>query len=152
MTAPSHIVVVSLENTDFASVIGNSAQAPFLNQLVSQGMLFTNYQALSHPSQPNYLALFSGSMQGSEGSDDIPSVFPSSTPTLASALAAKGLTFTGYAESGYDPNHTPWLDFANSLADAQDFSAFPTAFNTLPTVAFVTPTNGDNMTSNCSRL
>jgi arylsulfatase A-like enzyme len=64
MTAPSHIVVVTLENQNFDDIIGDTAQAPFLNMLASEGMLFTNYLGLAHPSQPNYLALFSGSTQG----------------------------------------------------------------------------------------
>jgi arylsulfatase A-like enzyme len=148
MTAPSHIVVVTLENQDIDDLVGSTAQAPFFNQLVSEGMLFTNYNALAHPSQPNYLALFSGSMQGVT-TDTVPSQFPSTVPTLASTLAANGLTFAGYAETAADPAHTPWVDFADSAADAQNFSAFPTTasgFAALPTVSFVTPSNADNMT------
>jgi hypothetical protein len=57
MTTPSHIVVVQFENRDFNTVIGNPA-APFLNKLASEGMRFTNYDAVDHPSEPNYLALF----------------------------------------------------------------------------------------------
>ena len=148
MTAPSHIVVVTLENQNIDDLVGNTAQAPFFNQLVSEGMLFTNYDALAHPSQPNYLALFSGSMEGVT-TDTVPSQFPSTVPTLASALAANGLTFAGYAETAADPAHTPWVDFANSAADAQNFSAFSTTasgFAALPTVSFVTPSDADNMT------
>ncbi len=144
MTAPSHIVVVTLENQNYGDIVGNTAQAPFLNSLISQGMLFTNYIALSHPSQPNYLALFSGSMQGITD-DTVPPQFSSSVPTLASALATKGLTFTGYADTGVDLDHTPWRDFANSAALDQNFSTFPTDFNNLPTVSFVAPNNNNNM-------
>jgi hypothetical protein len=33
MTAtPSHIVLVSLENEDYSTIVGNTADAPFLNQ------------------------------------------------------------------------------------------------------------------------
>jgi hypothetical protein len=49
MATPSHIVVVQFENQDFNTVIGNPA-APFLNKLVSEGMRFTNYDAIDHPS------------------------------------------------------------------------------------------------------
>jgi hypothetical protein len=52
-----------LENLDFNTVIGDPA-VPFLNKLASGGMRFTHYNAVDHPSQPNYLALFSGSEQG----------------------------------------------------------------------------------------
>ena len=41
-TAPDHIVVVNLENESFDDVVGNAAAAPFLNKLISQGMLFSS--------------------------------------------------------------------------------------------------------------
>jgi hypothetical protein len=80
-TAPDHIVVVNLENESFDDVVGNVAAAPFLNKLISQGMLFSSCDSLAHPSQPNYLALFSGSMQGA--TTDTVSSFPANVPTLA---------------------------------------------------------------------
>ena len=52
-----------MENKEYGSIVGNSS-APYLNSLISQYGLATNYDAVSHPSEPNYLALFSGSTQG----------------------------------------------------------------------------------------
>ena len=89
-TTPSHIVVLTLENEDFSSIVGDPT-APYLNSLIAQGMLFTDFSGESHPSQPNYLALFSGSTWGVTTNGPIPQ-FPASVPTLASALAAKGYT------------------------------------------------------------
>jgi len=60
---PSHVVVVIEENHGYSQIIGSS-QAPYINTLATQGALFTKSYAISHPSQPNYLALFSGSTQG----------------------------------------------------------------------------------------
>src|SRR3984957_5480911 len=149
MTAtPSHIVLVSLENEDYSTIVGNTADAPFLNQLISEGMLFTNYDGLTHPSQANYIALFSGSTQGVTNNGAIPQ-FPASVPTLASALAAKGLTFGGYAETDATIERQPWDHFANSIADSHSWSVFPqtaAGFANLPTVSFVTPNDQDNMT------
>ena len=148
MTTPDHIVLVSLENEDFSTIVGNTADAPFLNQLISEGMLFTNYDGLTHPSQANYIALFSGSTQGVTNNGAIPQ-FPASVPTLASALAAKGLTFGGYAETTSNPEREPWTHFANSAADARNMSAFPqtaAGFANLPTVSFISPNDADNMT------
>ena len=148
MTAPSHIVLVSLENEDYSDIVGNTAEAPFLNQLISEGMLFTNYNGLTHPSQANYIALFSGSTQGVTNNGAIPQ-FPASVPTLASALAAKGLTFGGYAETDATIERQPWDHFANSIADSHSMSAFPqtaAGFANLPTVSFITPNDQDNMT------
>ncbi|MEH2486799.1 beta strand repeat-containing protein [Bradyrhizobium sp. AZCC 2230] len=144
---PSHIVVLSLENENYADIVGSS-QAPYLNSLIAQGMLFTNYNGVTHPSQPNYIALFSGSTQGITNNGSFPQ-FPASVPTLASTLAASGYTFGGYAETNADPERQPWSHFANSANTAHDFSAFPqtaAGFTNLPTVSYVSPNDADNMT------
>ncbi|HSZ55982.1 MAG TPA: hypothetical protein VK797_09990, partial [Tepidisphaeraceae bacterium] len=60
---PAHVVIVVEENSSYDEIIGNSS-APYINTLASQGALFTNSSAIEHPSQPNYLDLFSGSNQG----------------------------------------------------------------------------------------
>jgi len=51
------------ENRSYSQIIGNSAAA-FINKLASHGAVFTKSFGLTHPSQPNYLGIFSGSMQG----------------------------------------------------------------------------------------
>ncbi|WP_426614407.1 alkaline phosphatase family protein [Bradyrhizobium sp. McL0616] len=144
---PSHIVVLSLENENYADIVGSS-QAPYLNSLIAQGMLLTNYNGVTHPSQPNYIALFSGSTQGVTNNGTFPQL-PASVPTLASTLAASGYTFGGYAETTADPERQPWNHFANSANTAHDFSAFPqtaAGFANLPTVSYVSPNDADNMT------
>ena len=60
ITPPDHVVIVIEENHSFSSIIGSS-QAPFINSLAQQGALFTQSFGVEHPSQPNYLDLFSGS-------------------------------------------------------------------------------------------
>jgi phosphatidylinositol-3-phosphatase len=62
-SSPLHLILVVEENHDFGQVIG-SRSAPFLNQLAARGTLLTNYQAITHPSLPNYLALTTGSTLG----------------------------------------------------------------------------------------
>ena len=84
-----------MENHAYGEVIG-SPQAPYLNRLARQGALFTDSRAITHPSEPNYLALFSGSTQG-VSDDSCPHQF--SAPNLGSELIAAGRTFTGYSES-----------------------------------------------------
>jgi hypothetical protein len=56
---PDHVVVVILENEHRSSVIG-SPNAPYLNKLAARGANLTHSYGVTHPSQPNYLALFSG--------------------------------------------------------------------------------------------
>ena len=145
---PEHVVVVVLENHAYQQVIGNS-DAPFLNGIARRGALFTHSYAITHPSEPNYLALFSGSTHGVQ-SDACPVTFTS--PNLASGLLAAGDTFVGYAEGlpgtgskvcadgDYARKHVPWADFTNVPASlSRPFTRFPTDFASLPTVSFVIP-------------
>ena len=60
---PDHVVVVIEENHGYSQIIGSSS-APYINSLAKQGASFTQSFAVTHPSEPNYLALFSGSTQG----------------------------------------------------------------------------------------
>jgi len=150
--APTHVIVVMEENHAYAEIIG-SGQAPYINTLATQGALFTNSFAITHPSQPNYLALFSGSKHGIID-DSCPHTFTGRS--LESMLLAAGETFKGYSEdlpavgsqvctSGkYARKHAPWTDFSRDLAsDNQPFSNFPSDFSKLPTVSWVIP-NLDN--------
>lgn len=137
---PDHIVVVVEENHSYPQIIGNP-DAPYINALAARGVLFTDFHAETHPSEPNYFALFSGSTQGV--TDD--GTYRFSAPTLAGELQAAGLSFLGYAETGSPQKHNPWQSFTDSQATGQDFSQFPTDFSKLPTVAFVSPNQLDDM-------
>lgn len=154
VTPPDHVVIVMEENHSFSEIIGSSS-APFINSLAQQGALFTQSFAVEHPSEPNYLDLFSGSNQGVID-DSCPHTF--STENLGSELAAAGRTFTGFSEglpsagstvctSGeYARKHVPWVNFTNVPASAnQPFTSFPADFTTLPTVSFVIPDLLDDM-------
>ncbi len=70
--APQKVVVVILENHDYNELVGDTVNAPFLNSVISQGLLFTNAHGVDHPSQPNYLSLFSGSDQGVSNGNSTP--------------------------------------------------------------------------------
>jgi len=146
---PAHTVVVVMENHSYADIIGNPA-ASFINTLARRGALFTRSYAVTHPSEPNYLALFSGSNQGI-GDDGCPYRF--SMPNLAADLIAAGKSFAGYAEDlpgpgspacsagDYARKHVPWTDFSNVPGSVSlPFTSFPaTDFARLPTVSFVIP-------------
>ena len=92
-----HVVIVIEENTDYAQVFGNRVDAPFINELADGGVNFTEGYAITHPSQPNYLHLFSGDNQGLVD-DSRPATYPWTTPNLGAALLAAGATFRGYSE------------------------------------------------------
>jgi hypothetical protein len=51
-TAPhryDHVVIVIEENHSFTQIIGNTTDAPYLNQLANEGVNFTNFFAITHP-------------------------------------------------------------------------------------------------------
>lgn len=138
--AYDHIVVVVEENHAVGQIIGNP-EAPFLNQVAAKGVQLTNYHAITHPSQPNYFALYAGSTFGV--ADDGNHLEPD--PTLASILQASGKSFVGYIESGSPQKHNPWESFPEGVSVERNFSAFPTSdFSRLPNVAFVIPNLDDD--------
>ncbi|WP_344367505.1 putative Ig domain-containing protein, partial [Arthrobacter humicola] len=142
-----HIVILIDENQKDTSIIGNSS-APYLNSLATSGANMTQTFAESHPSQPNYLALFSGSTQGITD-DSYPHSF--TTTMLEGQLKAAGRTFTGFAEgqtsrTNYLAYHSPWNNWASiPSSERLDYSAWPTDFTTLPTVSFVVPDSCNSM-------
>ena len=151
---PDHVLVVVMENHAAADIVGNT-EAPFIDSLSRSGATFTRSYAVTHPSEPNYLALFSGSTQGVD-SDACPLTFDGSN--LATALHAAGRTFVGWSEGlpapgsrvcragGYARKHNPWVDFAGVPASAnQPLTAFPADFRALPHVGFVIPTLDHDM-------
>ncbi len=155
---PEHVVVVVLENKDTEQVLGNSA-APYVNSLAAAGANLAGMHAETHPSQPNYLALFSGSTQGIDGDGCFDQ---KRGPSLGGQLLAAGRTFTGYSEglpsvgftgcgSGkYARKHAPWVDFADVPASAnRPLSDLPGDWSQLPTVSFVIPDLCNDMHS-CS--
>ncbi len=141
--AYSHIVVVVEENHDYSQIIGDTVDAPYINALAAGNALLTNYTAISHPSQPNYYALYAGSTFGV--TDDNPHMVPD--PSLATILQGAGRTFVGYVDTpnqSYD--HNPWESFPEGFTVEQDFSTFPTTnFASLPTVSFVIPSVDHDM-------
>jgi phosphatidylinositol-3-phosphatase len=115
----THVVVVVFENHEASSIAGN-ADAPTLSELARRYATLTRYDAVGHPSLPNYLALVSGSTHGIS-SDCTECVVHARN--LADTLAAAGRTWKTYAEdlpypgftggsSGrYAKKHDPFLYF-----------------------------------------
>jgi phosphatidylinositol-3-phosphatase len=156
---PAHVLVVIFENKAYEQVAGSVA-APWITGLMGSSAVFTDAHAITHPSQPNYLALFSGSTQAV--TDDHCPVDLAGMPNLAEQLVAAGHSFVGYSEdlpkagylgcshAGYAAKHNPWVDFTNVPDSAnQPFSAFPADYAALPTVSFVIPNLCHDM-HNCS--
>jgi len=149
--------VVILENHTYAQIIGSDC-CRYLNQQANASALMTRSFAVTHPSQPNYLDLFSGSDQGVTNDACPPPGSPYAAPNLAQQLIDAGQTFAGFSEdlpapgstrcstNTYARKHNPWADFSNvPSADNRPFSSFPADFITLPTVSFVVPNLCDDM-------
>lgn len=154
---PDHIVIVVEENHSFGEIIGES-ETPYINSLVEDGALLTQFFAFHHPSQPNYFVLFSGDRQGVKKDECLEQHPLKTARSLGGQLVRNGLSFKGYAEglpkvgfvqcrSGkYVRKHAPWISFADvpSLVSLA-FSEFPTDFEKLPTVAMVIPDLDNDM-------
>ncbi len=89
-----HVYLIVLENEDYSTLVGGNL--PFIGTLASKYALAANYQAVAHPSQPNYVALFSGSTQGvtSDGRYEL------AGQNLVDQLEAHGKTWRVFAQ-GY---------------------------------------------------
>ena len=90
------VVIVIEENQSYSTIIGNPA-APYTNSLANHGALFTTSYGTEHPSQPNYLDLFTGSDQNVSDDNFVTNV-PFSTENLGAQLLHAGYTFAGYSE------------------------------------------------------
>jgi acid phosphatase len=91
---------------------------PFLSGVATQYTYATGYNAVSHPSLPNYLALSGGSTFGVTDDRD-PSAHPLAGQSVFGQALAAGKTATVYAESmptncavsnsgNYAVRHTAW--------------------------------------------
>ena len=149
-----HVLMVIMENHSAQNIIGNPA-APYINSLATSGASMTQSFAITHPSQPNYIALFSGALNG---------VLDNTCPNtltaenLGSELIGANLSFIGYSESlpspgytgctsgPYARKHNPWVNFTNvPAASNQPLTSLPTDFATLPTVSIVVPNLNNDM-------
>jgi phosphatidylinositol-3-phosphatase len=89
-----HIYVIILENKEYGSIVGSRA-APYLNSLIARYGSTTNFYAETHPSEPNYIALTSGGLQGtnSDGTYNL------AVPNLFDQIEASGRTWRLYAQA-----------------------------------------------------
>jgi acid phosphatase len=156
---PDHVVIVIEENHAFGQIIDSPA-APYLNALARKGALLTNAYAVTHPSQPNYIALFAGTFEGVNG-NTCPTLL--TTPNLSSTLKLAEQSFIGYSEDlpavgavdciagAYARKHNPWVNWQTSPLNTvpaeqnRPLTDFPADFSTLPTVSIIVPNQQNDM-------
>ncbi len=161
MPAFSHIYVIMEENTDYEDVIGNTADAPYINSLAQQYSVAANYYGVTHPSEPNYLAVTAGDFFGLHADDQTKRY---AAQNIVDQLEAKGLIWATYQQglpaigstvdqfpatgSGlYVRKHNPFMlytDVLNSPARLQHvrpIESLTTDLNTnnAPNYAFIAP-------------
>lgn len=116
----NYVALVVLENVNYSDVVG-SANAPYLNSLMTQGALATSYYANVHPSIGNYLMMTTGAIATTNDSFT-GTIAP---PDLAMALTGTNRSWKVYAEGipnvGYTggdtgtylKRHNPFAYFTN---------------------------------------
>jgi phosphatidylinositol-3-phosphatase len=157
-----HVIVVVMENHSYTQVKG----LPYTATLISTYTSFSQSYAVTHPSEPNYLALWAASTLGLSDDSCPPSGSPYSSANLGHSLEAAGLTWKSYCENlpsvgstscsssdnMYKRKHHPCPNF-NNLTHAWEcpYSMFATdvAAGRLPALAFVVP-NMCHDTHDCS--
>jgi phosphatidylinositol-3-phosphatase len=123
-----HVFVIMMENTGFDTLIGN-ANAPFTNAAAANYGLAANYFGVTHPSQPNYIAATSGSINGVTTDNDI----TIDVPNLVDQLEANGKTWQAYMQSYslcatpldhscgnqlYERKHNPFISYLDVQTNA----------------------------------
>jgi phosphatidylinositol-3-phosphatase len=143
-------VTIILENKAKGQVIG-STNAPYINSLVPQGALFTEYYAITHPSQMNYIALVAGLVYSPNNDIDM-GAGSKSDKNISSEFKKLGLLIETYAEgldsagsvkytNGlYAGKHDPLRNFSNvDQKTRKPLTALPTNYNQLGKVVYIIP-------------
>ncbi|KAH8674306.1 acid phosphatase [Xylariales sp. PMI_506] len=107
-------VIVWLENTDYDL----AAADPNLAWLAERGITLTGYHAVTHPSEPNYVASHGGDYFGMDN-DDFNQI-PANISTVVDLLEDKGISWAEYQEdmpySGFEG-----FDWVNQETGANDY-------------------------------
>jgi phosphatidylinositol-3-phosphatase len=167
-TSPTKVLVVIEENHSLAQMRDGM---PFLAGLSQKYGYATHWTAITHPSEPNYLAIAGGSTFGVTD-DDSPTHHYADVGAAESVFdqaIGAGKTAATYAESmpgnchifgqGFDPSqgkpkyavrHNPWVFFQSGRQSCEQYDvplpAFATdaAQNNLPNVGFLIPNLDDD--------
>lgn len=119
-----HVVIIVFENTSSAA----AKNQPYFKSLMSRGAFLSQYYAITHPSQPNYLALVGASTF--KVTDD--ANYDINAKHIGNLLETKGYTWKSYAEAypgdcylgaikdTYYRKHEPFMSFINVSTDPKE--------------------------------
>ncbi|THG95952.1 hypothetical protein EW026_g5783 [Hermanssonia centrifuga] len=112
-------IQIWLENTDYDDAANTSA----FMALKEQGILLSNYYAVTHPSEPNYAAVVGGDFWAM--GDDNYYQIPSNISTVVDLLEAKNISWAAYMENlptdGYQGFNYTSANYLNSSAPPYTF-------------------------------
>jgi len=150
------VVVIVMENEQYTGIVG-SASAPYMNSLIPQGMLFTDYHAVISGSAPNYRATTAGTTTSP----------PPVPENIFRAFDQASRTWLGFEESMagncgvtdnqkvpgstkitlYTPRHDPALMFrGNESCATHDVPLTSDAqLTALPEFSYIVPNECDDM-------
>lgn len=159
--ALDHIVVIVMENHSYNQV----RVLPYTASLMTAHSYSSASFGVTHPSQPNYLALWAGSTLGVTSNTCPAPGSPFTAENLGHACEVAGVSWKSYNENLpapgsavctvgtlYTRKHNPWTNFSNlTHANERPFTdlAADIAANQLPRLAFVVPNNCNN-THDCA--
>ena len=113
-----HVIVVVMENKNY----DQARATPYVSSLLPGGSSFSNYHAITHPSQRNYVALWSGSTQGVADNTCPAPGSPFVGENLGHACEAAGLDVAAVNVSAIQfARH----DFVDTVAAALNSTGFP---------------------------
>src|SRR5215469_434290 len=151
------LVVIVMENETYGNIVGNS-EAPYLNQLISQGELFTNYAGVASGSNPNYLAMTSG-LQSAQ-TPPAPNIFQAIDRSGTHTWKEFMESMPGNCASGprplvpgttvplYTSDHDPDYKYrTSSSCSTNDVPMTASTFNpaSLPDLSYIVPNECDDM-------
>ena len=157
-----HVVIIVEENQPSEAIIGNS-DAPYINRLAADNALAAAYEAVAHPSLPNYLALTSGTNAGITDDCSPGGNCTANVPNIVDRIAQSGRSWKMYAEdmpgpctaksSGkYAVKHNPFPsvtdDKASCASHVVPFSQLDKdlkSASSLPNVVFISPNRCNDM-------
>ena len=145
------------ENESHPSISG-SADAPYMNQLIANGELFSNYFAVdTDGSFPNYLAMTSGNTAATAFSPNIFGAIDASGGALTWKEYMESMpsncgggtsgTVPGTTDTLYTADHDPALNFSPNVSCATNDVPLDSSFNpaNLPDFSYIIPNECNDM-------
>jgi len=158
-TVGAHVFLVVFENQRFDVIVG-APSAPYMNSLIPQGGLATNFFADTHPSIGNYFMLTSGQIISNHLFNGFVDV-----NNLARLLVQNGVSWKAYMEDlpsvgytgegayPYEKEHNPFAFYndihlvpqqANNMVPFTQFAS-DLANHRLPSFSYIVPNQINNM-------